>query len=206
MDLSFFENKYVLAGAASIGGVLLTLLTQQIANKRALFTYFVRHSRVGVSDDDAVFGSVRVTWNDTQIANLYLSTVELINQSLRDYENLAVTLYTNDTVLLTERTELVGTPNIIKWTDEFLAQLKIPPGEKPTKAQFDLHSRRREYIIPVMNRSQVARFHFLNAVKTQNQPSVWLDVLHKGVRLDFRPPQVQILEVPQPRAALIQTH
>jgi hypothetical protein len=68
--------------------------------------------------------------------------------------------------------------------------------------QRDTHGSRRDYMIPTMNRGQIVRFHFLNAAKTQNQPSIWLDVLHKGVRHRFRVPQNQILGVPQPRAAL----
>ena len=54
-----------------------------------------------------------------------------------------------------------------------------------------------------MNRGQVVRLQFLHAAKTLNQPSIWLDVLHKGVRLRFRLRQNEVLGVPQPTAALI---
>ena len=72
---------------------------------RGLFTYFVWHNKVGVSVDDAVFGTVRVTWNDNLVANLYSSTVELRNESLKDYENVVVRVFSNDTIHLTERAE-----------------------------------------------------------------------------------------------------
>jgi len=203
VDLSLLENKYLIAFASSIGGVILTLITQQIANKIGLFTYFVRHSRVDVSVHDAAFGSVHVTWNGKHVENLHSSTVELINQSLRDYENVVVSACTSDTMLLTERTEIVGTSHVAKWTDEFLKQLQVKPGEQPTEAQIALHSSRRDYLLPVMNRGQIIRWHFLNAAKIRSQPSIWLDVVHKGVRLRFSPPQNEIFGVPQPRAALI---
>ena len=54
-----------------------------------------------------------------------------------------------------------------------------------------------------MNRGQVIRFHFLNAAQTQDQPSIWLDVIHPGVKLKFHLPGNQILSVPQPIAASI---
>ena len=203
MDLTVFDNKYLIGLASGVGGVLLTLLTQQILNKRGLFTYLVRHSRVGVSADDAVFGSVRVTWNGNPIANLYSSTAELINQSMKDYENVVVRAFTNDTSLLTERTEIVGTTHIAQWTDEFAKQLHVAPGDKASEAQIQLVSRQRDYLVPTINRGQVVRFHFLNAAKTQNQPTIWLDVVHKGVKLQFRVPQNEVLGVPQPMAALI---
>ena len=201
--LSLLSNKYVIGVGSSVGGVLLTLLTQRILNKSAIFTYFVRHSRVGVSTDDAVFGSVRVTWNNNTVANLYSSTIELINQSMQDFESIKIRVYTSDTVLLTERTEIVGTTHFLHWTPEYQKQLEVDPGGAPTESQFALHSSQREYFVPTMNRGQVIRFHFLNAGKTDKQPSLWLDVLHKGVKLQFRVPQNEIFGVPQPRAALV---
>jgi hypothetical protein len=68
---------------------------------------------VGLSAGDKVFGAVRVTWNDNPVDNLYLSTIELTNQSMKDYENVVVRAYTSDSILLTERTEIVGTTHIV---------------------------------------------------------------------------------------------
>jgi len=203
MDLSFMESRYFLAVASGFGGIVITLITQYILNKRGLFTYSVRHERVNVSADDAVFGSVRVTWNGNPVANLYLSTVELINYSMKDYENVVVKAFTSDTVLLTERTEIVGTIQIAKWVDEFARQLAVAPGQQPTDAQLELHGMRREYLLPTVNRGQIVRLHFLNAAKTQAGPSIWLDVLHKGVKVKFRPARPEIFGVPLPTAVWI---
>lgn len=203
MDWTLFDNKYLIAVASSASGVVLTLLTQQLLNRRGLFTYFVHHSRVGVSADDAIFGSVRVTWNGQPVANLFSSTVELVNESTKDYENVVVRTYTNDSVLFTERNEIVGTTRFLNWTTDFAQRLAVPTGQAPTDAQRDLYSRQREYLVPVLNRGQSIRLDFLNAAKTQNHPTIWLDVLHKGVKVRFRVTQPQTLGVPQPVAALI---
>ncbi|HEX7723320.1 MAG TPA: hypothetical protein VF397_14265 [Pyrinomonadaceae bacterium] len=203
MDTSFLSNKYFFGIASAVGGVVLTLLTQYVLNKRGLFTYSVRHDRVSVSADDAVFGSVRVTWNGNPVSNLYLSTVELINYSMKDYENVVVRTFSNDTVLLTERTDIVGTTQIASWTNEFSQQLAVGPGQQPTQAQVDLHGMRREYLLPVINRGQMVRFHFLNAAKTQAAPTIWLETLHKGVKVQFHPARNEILGVPQPTAVWV---
>ncbi len=204
MDLTpLLDNKYAFGIAAGFGGVFLTLITQQILSRRGLFTYFVNHIRVGVSEDDAIFGSVRLTWNNNAIKNLFLSTTEMVNESTKDFESVIVRAFTNDAVLLTERTEIVGTTHILEWTNDFKKKLEVKPGQLATDDQIKLHSHQREYVIPVMNRGQIVRFHFLNSATTEKQPSIWLDVLHKGVKLKFRTPQTQFFGVPQPQAALV---
>ena len=109
MDFStLLENKVLLAAISGLSGVVLTLITQRILGKRGLFTYFVWHNRVGVSADDAVFGTVRVTWNGNVVPNLYSSTVELRNESLADYQNVVVRVFSNDTRLLSRTRGLDG--------------------------------------------------------------------------------------------------
>src|SRR3990172_7916169 len=181
MGFTFLENRLVVVLLSAVVGAILTLLTQRILNKRGLFTYFVRHNRVGVSADDLIFGTVQVTWNNNPVANLYPSTVELRNESLKDYENVNLRVYSSDTILLTERTEILGTTRFLQWSEEFLRKLMVPTGTQPTELQKNLHASQREYLIPTMNRDQVVRLTFLNVAKPEKQPSIWLDVLHKGV-------------------------
>ena len=132
MDSTLLQNRLVVALIACAVGAVLTLLTQRFLKKRGLFTYFVWHNRVAVSSEDAIFGSVRVTWNNNPVANLYSSTIELRNESLNDYENVIVRVFTNDTILLTERTEIVGTTRFLEWTEAFVRSLAVLPGTQPT--------------------------------------------------------------------------
>jgi hypothetical protein len=203
MDFTLFENRYLLALASAVIGVLLTLVTQRILNKRGLFTYFVRHSRVGISADDAVFGSVRVTWNNNPVANLYSSTVELRNESLKDYDDVVVRVFSNDTMLLTERAELLDTTRILEWTEEFSSRLAVAPGTVASEEQLKLYFGQRDYLLPTMNRGQKVRLSFLNTAKTEKQPTIWLDILHKGVKVKFRVAHNEVLGVPQPHAGLM---
>ena len=148
MELTFLQNRLIVAVFAGVVGVILTLLIQRILNKRGLFTYFVWHNSVGVSTDDAVFGTVRAFWNDHQVDNLWFSSIELRNASLNDYENVIVKVFTNSTALLNERTEIVGTSRVLEWTAAFANRVTLLPGSEPTAEQRSLYAREREYLVP----------------------------------------------------------
>ena len=203
MELTFLQNRLIVAVFAGVVGVILTLLIQRILNKRGLFTYFVWHNSVGVSTDDAVFGTVRAFWNDHQVDNLWFSSIELRNASLNDYENVIVKVFTNSTALLNERTEIVGTSRVLEWTAAFANRVTLLPGSEPTAEQRSLYAREREYLVPTMNRGQFVRITYLNATKTPQQPTIWLDILHKGVKTEIRVAQPEFFGVPQFYAAQI---
>ena len=203
MEFTFLQKQLIVAFFSLIVGGILTLLIQRILNKRGLFTYFVWHHRVGVSADDAIFGTVRATWNNYPIDNLYCSSIELRNESLKDYEDVIVKVFTNDTILLTEKAGVVDTSRILEWTKNFAKLVYVSPGSEPTDAQRELYAHEREYLIPTMNRGQVVRITYLNATSTPQQPGIWLDILQKGVRTKFRVAQPEFLGVPQFSAARV---
>ncbi|WP_369160482.1 hypothetical protein [Candidatus Thiodiazotropha sp. LNASS1] len=206
MDIStLIENKVVLALLSAFGGILTAVLVQQWLNRRSLFTYNVLHNQVGQSADDAIYGSVQVTWNGNQVARLYLSTIELINQSTKDFEGVVVRVFTNNSKLLTQHTQIVGTTRIVDFTENYKHDIAVPDGQEPTEQQFDFYWHQRDYIIPTFNRGQTVRFEFLNTVDGETSPEIWLEVLHKGVNCKFRVAQQQFMGVTQPTAALAGT-
>lgn len=188
--------------ASAVAGGVITLLITKLLKKRGRFLYSVSHTQIGMSADDDIFGNVRLTWNDHPVANLFLSTIELKNESLNDFKDIVAKVYTNDTTLLTERTEVVGTTEILHWSDRFRESLKVESGQ-PTPAQMDMYNESREYIIPIVNRGQVVRLAFLNAPTQGLQPTLWLDIVHPGVKFEFRKPQGELLGVSQPASAIV---
>ena len=161
------------------------------------------HNRVGVSADDAVFGTVGVNWNDNVVPNLYSPTVELRNESLADSQNVVVRVFWNDTRLLSEHANLMGTTRTLEWREEFSRRLPVQPGTQPTAGQMVLYGHQHEYAVPTMNRGQVVCLTFLNAPDGEAQATTWLDIVHPGVKTRFRVPHQQFLGTPQPIAALI---
>ena len=201
--LQLFQNQYISVIAGGLGGIFTAWLTQRVLNRRGIFSYSVTHNRVGITTEDPVFGSVTVTWNGNTIPNLYLSTIEMKNESLNDYENVVVRAYTSDTKLMTEQTQLLETPNILEWSEKYRKQLHVEAGSNPTDSQWSLYNGQREHVIPIFNRGQTIKITYLNSAQSSSMPSIWLSIALKGVRLKFRGPQNQILGVPQGQAAFV---
>ncbi|AMK77834.1 MULTISPECIES: hypothetical protein [Methylomonas] len=201
--LQLFQSEYISIIAGGLGGIVTAWLTQRVLNKRGIFTYSVTHTRVGVTAEDAIFGNVAVSWNGNPVQNLYLSTIEMKNESMNDYENVVVNAFTNDTLMMTEQTQLLDTPNILEWSEKYKNQLHVEPGSNPSEKQWTTYNGQREYIIPIFNRSQSIKITYLNSAKSNEMPSIWLSIAQKGVKLKFRGPQNQILGVPQNQAAFV---
>lgn len=191
------DSKSVISLVSLVGGGLLGNLIAVLRNRVKTLEYTVTHDRIGLSADDAVFGSIRVTWQHHEVTNLFSSTVTLDNQTTKDFANLNIKVYTGDTLLLAERTEIADSAYGLRWTDEFQKALHVEPGSQPTDAQFKTYHHSREYNIPVLNRGKRAVFRFLTTVPNATvAPSVWLDLLHTGVRVQFRPTLPRVHGVP----------
>jgi len=201
--LQLLQSEYISIIAGGLGGIITAWLTQRVLNKRGIFTYSVTHTRVGVTAEDAIFGNVAVSWNGNPVQNLYLSTIEMKNESMNDYENVVVSAFTNDSQLMTEQTQLLDTPNILEWSEKYKTQLHVVPGSGPSEMQWTTYNGQREYIIPIFNRGQSIKITYLNSAKSNAMPSIWLSVAQKGVKLKFQGPQNQILGVPQNQAAFV---
>lgn len=100
--LQLLQSEYISIIAGGFGGIVTAWLTQRVLNKRGVFTYSVTHTRVGITAEDDIFGNVAVSWNGNPVQNLYLSTIEMKNESMNDYENVIVSAFTNDSTLMTE--------------------------------------------------------------------------------------------------------
>ena len=179
-----FSPLFSAAVGAVLGG-LMTWLVLALRAKIAKFQWWVKVDRIALSADDPVFGSVRVHWGGSEVQNLYLATLMVENTSEKDFENVSLTIYPDmGTKLLNERTAIVDTPKIVKWSLEFDQKLQVQRGEEATSDQFDLYFTRREYLVPVINRGQSLQFQYLCTRPQDNLlPNVFVDVSTKGVKL-----------------------
>lgn len=200
--VEFLKNEYVAIIAGGLAGVLMAWLTQRILNKRGVFSYRVTHTPVGVATDDVIFGKVEVLWNGSPVPNLFLSTIEMKNESFNDYENFVIRAYTSDTRLMNEKTEVIDSPNILEWTEKYKSHLHVEAGAAATEKQWEIYNGTRDYVVPVLNRGQSVRITYLNSAKGSASPNIWLYVAQKGVKLKYQVPQVEVHGVPQGQAAL----
>lgn len=184
--MEFFEqHQFFAATTLLLIGALITLIFNKLSSKTGVFRYFVVHNKVGMSADDEVFGSVRLTWQGHDVRNLYLSTIEIENSTTSDYENIHLKVFTNqETVLLNQRSEIVDTPYIAPWDAQYERRIYVPDGESATPEQLDEYNHNREYRLPVLNRGQKIRLSYLTSnPNDDNFPSVCVSTLSKGIRL-----------------------
>ncbi|WP_374339761.1 hypothetical protein [Leeia sp.] len=201
--LKLFQNQYISIIAGGFGGILTAWLTQRVLNRRGVFSYSVTHNIVGITTEDPIFGSFAVTWNGKEVSNLYLSTITMRNESLNDYESVVVKTYTSDTSLMSEQTQLLDSPNILEWSENYKERLHVEEGQTPSEDQWSMYTGRREHVIPIFNRGETITITYLNSAQTSSTPNIWLSITKKGVKLKYRGQHNQILGIPQAQAAFV---
>jgi hypothetical protein len=196
--LALFNNTPLMSALSLIGGALITNFIYVYRGRVKVLNYTVVHDRVGLSADDATFGNVAITWRENPVQNLFLSTLRVENATFADYTNLKIKAFTgNDTLLLTDRAQIVGTTQFPGHTDEWRQQTLVPAGAEPTGAQWHTYLHSREWLVAVLNRGQRAEFTFLTTVPTApSGPAVFADVIHEGVKMEFRQVEPHVLGAP----------
>lgn len=202
-DLSFYFDKRTALGA--LIGFLFSSVIAFLRARIRLLEYSVSHLRIGVSAEDVTFGNVSVTWRGMPVANLFLSTVTVENNTSRDYTDLQFKVYTDSaTSLLTERPQIVGSTYTPAYTPDFLRIIEVRAGETATAEQTQIFTHRREYSIPVLNRGQRIELIYLSNVNVPNRdPGVFMDMLQEGVILRLQSNEPRVHGVPTKRALQI---
>lgn len=191
------DSKILISGISILSGALIGNFIAVYRSRIKILEYTVTHDRIGLSANDAIFGDVRVTWRGHDLTNLYSSVVTVYNGTSVDYTNLKLKVYTGKTLLLTERTEVSGTTHVLHWTPEYANSLLVPAGGVPNDQQVSTYRHSREYQVPVLNRGQRTVMHLLTTAPDPNEPpAIWVDLLHPGAQIQFRPLTQQIHGVP----------
>jgi hypothetical protein len=196
-------SEHLIPVATFLGGFAVANVIGLLRNRVRTLTYTVTHNRIGLSADDQIFGVVKVSWQNVELNNLWMSTAALENQSTRDYTKFEIVAYTGpDTKLLTAIAKIINTPNALIHTDAFANAVAVPAGAQPTAQQWEFWSHRREYKVPVLNRGQRIELTYLTTVlPPAPSPTVLLDIVHEGVRLEYQPNVPLTHGVPLKKAA-----
>jgi hypothetical protein len=203
---TLLKNPYILSLFSLVMGAIIALIISKIRNKSGIFGYYIIFNRIGLSADDSVLGSVRVTWQGHEVRNLHWYTIEVENLTSTDYENIIFKVFSgNDTVMLNEQTHVVDSPDIIRWSDTYREMFKVDNGSIPNELQLNGYYHRREYLLPVFNRTQKLKFTYLCTKPNDDlDPGIYISTPSKGVRLKrLRNPAViikPIWGVPVPAA------
>jgi hypothetical protein len=180
------HNTLLSSTISAAVGAAVTLTVTRLLAKTARFRFSKTVERIALSADDAVFGSVRMTWQNQPMRNLYMASIEIENCSNRDFENVDFKVYVApDTSLLTERTPIPNTPYIVKWSPEYKASIAVAQGAQPTAAQWGIYYHSRDYLLPVFNRGQILHFSYLCTRPNDDvQPDIFVSSQLKGARMN----------------------
>lgn len=197
-----------------------------LKNRRPLVSYSVSHERIGVTAEDDTHGRVEVTYRGSVVTNLYLSVMEIKNHSMKDIENLYIKTYrgSDKISMLSEEAHIEGTLESVnltqeyqdrqtldqKWEEEIHKSGKAeePENVKRQERVRTFHFGQRHYLIPLLNRGQIAKITYLIAAEPDTMPVIYMTCQTKGVRVKQKPhPQAlsHILGVPITEAALVGT-
>lgn len=190
--------------------LLVTLFVVLVRNRRSLLTYHVTHDRIGISTLDNIHGEVLVTVGGSQMQNLYISNIWIVNRSTRDIEDLEVKVLvvSNDMQLMTEQAYIEGTVEVLKYTVEFEEiknQLEFTmAGVREAKAVGDFKTAtqldeaqienwqiwlgQRWYKVPVFARGQTIRFTYMMNVMSNVNPALIVSCQKAGVRVKYKQP------------------
>ena len=200
--------------AAAIGGSVLTLavtlLVSVVRNRRVLLTYHAWHDRIGISTFDGIHGEIAVTVGGNPVQNLYMSSIRLVNRSVRDVQDLELKVFcrAEDMYLMSEHTHVEDTVEILRHTSDFeeirnrmmnasgeLEQAReardparVRMLEQVVHADWQTLSTNRWYAVPTIARGQAIRFTYMTNVMSDASPLIFLSCQKAGVRLKYKEP------------------
>lgn len=180
------DNKHLIYSIILIViGVFIDNIIHKIRNKSGKFGYISYFNRIALSMDDPIFGSIKITWRENPVKNLYLFIIEVENLTYKDYEDLEFKVYSGDsTTILNEKTAIINSPYIVPWSPSYLSRITAPQGQNPTSQQIYELNHNREYSLHTFNRGQKIRFSYLcSKPHDDTDPDVFIATPTKGVKL-----------------------
>ena len=202
---ALWNHPLVTGVAGVVLGVLGNRLWQQYLQRMVTVRWSVTHETLAAGGDNPAWGRVEILYNGIPAGNLLQwCRVEIENESgSRDLSNVAVSLQYDQPrpVILSGGGYCEGSNQWFSWTPSFQAEIDnyfaIPEADRPPGT--DLF-RRRDFVIPVLNRGARAVFVFLVRPNVQN-PTLGVYCTHLSVRLKHRPTRTMIFGVVQAHAS-----
>jgi hypothetical protein len=197
---SILDNKLAVGIICGILGAIASRLLDQLKSRIQELQYTVRHDRVGISIDDAIFGTVKAVWQGNELSNLYNSTVTFSNDTTKDLKDVVIKIYTGNTKLLSQHVSVKGSTYIPIFTEAYKQLVQPLPGEQANEEQLRNYFTNREYKIGTFNRGQTAIFQYLTHEPNNGQPQVWVEIQQEGLRAVYKAIVPEMHGVPLRRA------
>ena len=184
-------NHPLAPAAGIILGAVFSQLWRQYLHRMVTLRWSVTHTTLAAGGDNPAWGHIEIRYNGSPAGNLLQwCRVEIENESgSRNLSNVVVSLQYDQPgpEILSGGGALEGSNQGLPWTpsfnDEINNYLAMPDADRPPDT--DLF-RRRNFVIPVLNRGAKAIFLFLVRPNVAN-PTLSVYCEHLDVRLKHRP-------------------
>jgi hypothetical protein len=188
-------------------GALLTHIWHRYRSRMTALRWQAAHLPLGVSAQDALFGTIEVRYNGQPVHNLFFTTIDLQNQSNADLKEVDLNLVFQDgTIIYMAHGEVHGSANMLPFAEPFNSDLNrflgLQPQDPNRPALGAALSRRRDFRVPVLNRGASLRIAMLVEAQPGQRPFVNLACDHAGVKLLFQGPQDLLFGVQRGLAAV----
>ncbi len=195
------------AAAWAAIGALIAHVWHRYRSRLTPLRWQAAHQPLGVSTQDALFGTVEVRYNGQPVHNLFFTTIDLQNQSNIDLKDVDLNLVFQDgTIIYMAHGAVQGSANMLPFADPFNSDLnrflELQPQDPNRPALGAALSRRRDFRVPVLNRGASLRIAMLVQAQPGQRPLVNVGCDHAGVRLLFQGPQDLVFGVQRGLAAL----
>ncbi len=186
--------------ASFLVGAFVTQVWNKFRTRTTVLRYFVYHYPAGSTVTDPRLGSVKVLYNETEVKNLYVSTVTLSNDSGRDLEDLVLNIESDPGSMIIEaHGRNQASLNDLRATEEFSNALTVA-GQT---MNYEPVAKRRDYQVPVLNRGDDLQVVLLTTNFKGNQPFLRVACDKPGVKLQQGTKRPELFGEPRDSSAAI---
>lgn len=180
--------KLLVPAGTFVLGLLAKLCFDLFKNKIPKLQYTIDKFFLGASGQDNLYGNVQVLYNQEPVQNLYLCTMNLVNSSNKDFENIDITVWCDvESIILVSHAQKSNTITPLQWTSGYAQEFQNRDEDAPS-----LVWTRRVYDVPVLNRDDSITFSCLVTNTRGVEPEIYLSCDHSGLKIKPRFVQPQL--------------
>ncbi len=172
------EDKIYVGIITFVVGVIFKHLWDRFIRRIITIRYSVWHQTLALSGDDPLFGNVQVLHDNNSVTNLFISSIQLSNDSNHDLSGLELNIACDQQslILISHAANSRSLKNL-KLSDDFSQILSEENVSNPLRT--------RDYQVPVLNRGDVINILMLVTRDVPGLPYISVSCDHPGLKLKF---------------------
>ena len=162
-NLAAYGVSFGNAGKVLLGAACTAVFTI-LRSRRSRLRWHASHQQIATSSSHPTIGNISVTFNDTPMTNIVVSTVRLENSYWRDFTNItALVIVAQGHQILRDDAKRQGNDRPLEWSERFgtVLQNALAQSGQTGHVDFGAFEQWREYKIPILNRGDTVTFTFL---------------------------------------------